>query len=120
MTNRWHGLPSAVVALLLAAVLTATGIFAREDLGRLEWGTLILIAGGISLGAGTQLTGVDRLVVQWLPTFGGNGLLLLAALVLATMVIGIFMSNTAAANLLLPIGISSAALLIIAGGGIVE
>ncbi len=52
MTDRWHGLPSAVVALLPAVVLTATGIFTREDLGRLEWSILILIAGGISLGAG--------------------------------------------------------------------
>lgn len=110
MTDRWHGLPSAVVALLPAVVLTATGIFTREDLGRLEWGILILIAGGISLGAGLQLAGLDRLVVQWMPTFGGSSFLLLTLLVLATMVIGTFMSNTAAANLILPIGISSAAL----------
>jgi sodium-dependent dicarboxylate transporter 2/3/5 len=111
MTDHWHGLPSAVVALLPAVVLTATGIFTREDLGRLEWNILILIAGGISLGTGMQLTGVDRLVVQWLPTFDGNGWWLLTVLVLATMIIGTFMSNTAAANLILPIGISSSAAL---------
>lgn len=116
MTDRWHGLPSAVVALLPAVVLTATGIFTREDLGRLEWSILILIAGGISLGAGMQLTGVDRLIVQGLPAFGGSGVLLLSVLVLATMIIGTFMSNTAAANLLLPIGISSAALAGTEGG----
>jgi sodium-dependent dicarboxylate transporter 2/3/5 len=110
MTDRWHGLPSAVVALLPAVVLTATGLFTREDLGRLEWGILILIAGGVSLGAGIQLAGVDRLVVQWMPTFEGSGFLLLTMLVMTTMIIGTFMSNTAAANLIIPIGISSAAL----------
>jgi len=109
MTDRWHGLPSAVVALLPAVILTATGIFTRDDLGRLEWAILILIAGGISLGAGMQLTGLDRLAVQWLPASGGSGLGLLAVLVLGTMAIGCFMSNTAAANLLLPIGLSAAA-----------
>jgi sodium-dependent dicarboxylate transporter 2/3/5 len=109
MTDRWHGLPSAVVALLLAVILTATGVFTREDLGRLEWSILILIAGGIALGAGMQLTGLDRLAAQWLPASGGSGLWLLIALVSATMIIGSFMSNTAAGNLLLPIGLSAAA-----------
>lgn len=110
MTDRWHGLPSAVVALFPTVVLTATGFFTREDLGGLEWGTLILIAGGVSLGAGIQLAGVDRLVVQWMPTFEGRGFLLLTVLVMTTMVIGTFMSNTAATNLIIPIGISSTAL----------
>jgi sodium-dependent dicarboxylate transporter 2/3/5 len=113
MTDRWHGLPAAVVALLPAVALTATGVFTREDLGRLEWSVLVLIAGGISLGAGMQLTGLDRLVVGWLPSSGENPLLLLTTLVLATLVLGTFMSNTAAANLLLPVGLSSASL---AGG----
>ncbi len=105
LTDHWHGLPSAVVALLPAVVFTATGIFTREDIGRLEWHILILIAGGISLGT----------VVQWLPVAGG-GLWLLAGLVLATMVVGSFMSNTAAANLLLPIGLSAAVTTGPAGG----
>ena len=97
MTDRWHGLPPSVVALLPVLVLTASGIFRREDLGRLEWNILILIAGGLSLGAGLQLTGLDRIAVQWLPAAGGSGLGLLAVLVLVTMGIGSFMSNTAAA-----------------------
>ncbi|MDP3071262.1 MAG: DASS family sodium-coupled anion symporter [Opitutaceae bacterium] len=116
LTDRWHGLPSAVVALLPAVVFTATGIFTREDLGRLEWHILILIAGGISLGTGLQLTGLDRIAVSWLPASGGSGLWLLAGLVLATMVVGSFMSNTAAANLLLPIGLSAAVTAGPAGG----
>jgi sodium-dependent dicarboxylate transporter 2/3/5 len=105
MSEQWHGLPPAVVALLPAILLTATGVFTRDDLGRLEWRILILIAGGISLGTGIQLTGLDQLVVRWLPS---GGFWLLTTLVLATLVVGTFMSNTAAANLFLPIGISAA------------
>lgn len=108
MTDQWHGLPSALVALLPPIVLTATGLFTRDDLGRLDWSVLILIAGGISLGTGLQLTGLDKLIVHALPTSSGNGLLLLTTLVLATLGIGTFMSNTAAANLLIPIGLSAA------------
>jgi solute carrier family 13 (sodium-dependent dicarboxylate transporter), member 2/3/5 len=110
MTDRWHGLPPAVVALLMAVVLTTTGIINSEDLARLEWSILILIAGGISLGTGMQLTGLDQVVAQWLPATGKSGFWLLAVLVMATLVVGTFMSNTAAANLFLPIGLSSAAI----------
>lgn len=110
MSDQWHGLPPAVVALLPAIVLTASGVFDRNDLGRLEWRILILIAGGISLGTGMQMTGLDQLIVHWLPTDAESGRWLLVALVVSTMVVGTFMSNTAAANLFLPIGVSSAAL----------
>jgi sodium-dependent dicarboxylate transporter 2/3/5 len=99
-----------VVALLPAVLLTATGVFTREDLGRLEWRILILIAGGISLGSGMQLTGLDQMIAGILPVSGAGGLVLLGTLVLGTFVVGTFMSNTAAANLFLPIGISAAAL----------
>ena len=52
--------------------------------------------------------------MQWLPGRGASGTVLLTALVLATIGLSTFMSNTAAANLLLPIGIASAT---VAGGG---
>jgi sodium-dependent dicarboxylate transporter 2/3/5 len=116
MSDRWHGLPAPVVALLPAVVLTMTGVFTREDLAQIDWSVLILIAGGISLGAGMQLTGLDQVVVRWLPASGGNGTWLLIALVLATLGVGTFMSNTAAANLFLPIGISSTVLASPEGG----
>jgi sodium-dependent dicarboxylate transporter 2/3/5 len=108
MSDQWHGLPASVVALFPAIVLTGAGVFTRDDLGRLEWRILILIAGGISLGMGMQMTGLDQMIAAFLPT-SGSGILLLTVLVAATLVVGTFMSNTAAANLFLPLGISSAA-----------
>ncbi len=115
MTDQWHGLPAAVVALLPAVAFTATGLLNRDDLNRIEWNILILIAGGISLGAGMQMAGLDQQVVKWLPSGEASGALLLTALVLATVGLSTFMSNTAAANLLLPIGISAAS---VAGAGL--
>jgi solute carrier family 13 (sodium-dependent dicarboxylate transporter), member 2/3/5 len=106
LTVAWHGIPAAIVALLPAIAFTATGIISRKDINSLDWHILILIAGGITLGAGMQMTGLDATIASWLPSSGG--LWLLAALVLATLIAASFMSNTAAANLLLPIGISAA------------
>ncbi|HEY0967838.1 MAG TPA: DASS family sodium-coupled anion symporter [Opitutaceae bacterium] len=108
MSDQWHGLPPSVVALLPAIALTASGIFTGADLAKIEWRILILIAGGIALGMGVQITGLDRIIAGWLPGGSSGGITLLAVMVLATMAVGTFMSNTAAANLFLPIGISAA------------
>lgn len=108
MSEPWHGLPAAIVALTPALILPAMGIFTGADLARIEWRVLILIAGGISLGTGMQATGLDQWLARSLPQNGGQWVL--AALLLATLIVGTFMSNTAAANLFLPIGLSSASL----------
>ena len=111
ISEHWHGLPAAVVALLPAVVFTATGLLDRTDVNNLQWNILILIAGGIALGAGMQMTGLDQMIVKWLPSGGGVAVALVAILVAVTMALSTFISNTAAANLLLPIGISSASAL---------
>jgi sodium-dependent dicarboxylate transporter 2/3/5 len=105
LTDRLHGLSTAVVALFPAVAFTATGLLNRSDINSLEWHILILIMGGIALGTGMQLTGLDSIFVSLIP---GEGGIVLAAMVLATVVFSTFISNTAAANLLLPIGISFA------------
>lgn len=107
-TDRWHGLPSSVSALFPVIVLAALGIFGVKDLRDINWDVLILVAGGIALGAGMLLTGFDRAVVQWLPE-GEGELFWLSFLLGASALVGTFMSNTAAANLFIPIGMAIAA-----------
>lgn len=115
LTDAVHGLPTAVVALLPAIAFTATGLLGRRDFNSLQWHILFLIAGGIALGVGMQVTGLDRIIVDGIPT---GRLYVLAPLALAALLLSTFMSNTAAANLLLPLGISLAATT--AGVGAVE
>lgn len=105
LTDQWHGLPSAVTAMFPIVVLTATGIIDRQDYNSLEWHILALIAGGIALGLGIKLTGLDLIIVSAIPT---NSQAVFFILVLATVVLSIFMSNTAAANLIIPLAISLA------------
>ncbi len=105
MTDAFHGLPSAVSALLPVIVFTATGIIDRKDYNHLEWHILALIAGGIVLGLGMKLTGLDAVMVDMIPT---ENTFVFALLIVATVILSIFMSNTAAANLLIPLGISLA------------
>lgn len=105
LTDRFHGLSTAVVALFPAIAFTATGLLTRSDVNSLEWHILILIMGGIALGEGMQITGLDKVIVSMLPAEGSS---VLTVLIVATLLFSTFVSNTAAANLLLPIGISFA------------
>ncbi|MEM6783758.1 MAG: DASS family sodium-coupled anion symporter [Bacteroidota bacterium] len=105
LTEPWHGLPTAVVALLPVVAFTSLGVLNRHDFDALQWNVLVLIAGGLAIGVGMRITGLDVLLVQALPTGGATALLILTA---GTLVLSTFMSNTAAANLVLPIGVSLA------------
>ena len=105
LTDPWHGLPASVVALIPAIGLTTTGLLGRKDYNSLEWHILTLIAGGIALGVGMTLTGLDQVVIELIPL---DQNLVIISLLVTTVLLSTFMSNTAAANLLLPIGISFA------------
>jgi sodium-dependent dicarboxylate transporter 2/3/5 len=105
------------VALLPAIAFTATGVLDQTDVDSLEWDILILIGGGIALGVGMQKTGLDQIVVQAVPL---SGPFVLIGLVVATVLTSTFMSNTAAANLLIPIGVSFAAPMAAAGSGPIQ
>jgi len=105
LTDTWHGLPASVVALVPAIALTTTGLLGRKDYNSLEWHILTLIAGGIALGVGMTMTGLDKMLIELLPVEGET---VFGSLLVLTVLLSTFMSNTAAANLLLPIGISFA------------
>ncbi len=108
ITSKWHGVSDAVVALIAAASLAALRVLDREDVDSIDWNILILMWGGLSLGVAMQETGlVDYIVAMHFA--GQSGLLLAAGVVLLAMGLSTFMSNTAAANLLIPLALGISA-----------
>lgn len=105
LTSQFHGLPSAVVALIAAMTFLATGLLDRKDLNSLDWDVLVLMWGGLALGKGMAVSGLTKYIVA-LPLFDQNGLILVAIFCVVGVVLSTFMSNTATANLLIPIVIS--------------
>jgi sodium-dependent dicarboxylate transporter 2/3/5 len=108
LTEAVHGLPSGVVGFLPVVVLLATGVFDANDLRGVQWDVLWLVAGGIALGVGVAESGLDEWLVgqiAWerLTSVALTALLAAVALGLSTVV-----SNSAAANLLVPLGLSLA------------
>lgn len=104
-----HGVPATIVGFVPVVVLLATGVMDSDDLRRVNWHVLWLVGGGIALGSGVAASGLDVWLVglvDWsvLPRLALVGGLVLFALVMSTVI-----SNSATANLLIPIGVSLSA-----------
>jgi sodium-dependent dicarboxylate transporter 2/3/5 len=97
--------PESVVALLAAGALIAGGFLDEKDIRGIDWHILILMWGGLALGVGVQESGLSDWVVN-LPIFGGRGFLLVIVFSVLAVMLSSFISNTAAATLLLPIVMS--------------
>ena len=115
-----HGVPAAVTALAVAATLFATRLLDHTDLQRMEWDTLLLIAGGLTLGELFQSSGLATAIagsVDWqvLPRP-----VLVLSLVAGCALISAVASNTAASAMLIQIALGilptpSAAVLVAMG-----
>ena len=106
LSEAWHGLPTAVVALLPIVLLSAIGTIRRDEIRSLPWDVLILIAGGLSLGVGVAESGLAAWLAHRISTLSASPWVLALGLCYLTSVLSNLMSNTAAANLVLPVGIA--------------
>ena len=103
MTESITKINSNIVALIPLGVLTACGIFTKDDIKEINWSVLWLVAGGFALGTCLQGTGLAKVLIQAIP-FGSMSVVLV--LVIAGLVcyfLSNFISNSATAALLIPI-----------------
>lgn len=103
LTEPIHGTSSGIVALISTAVLFGSGLLRATDFKRIDWSTLVLIAGGIGLGNLLDQSGVARFagsVVPWqeIPQLTRLFLLCFSAALLSSL-----MSNTASVTMLIPL-----------------
>ncbi len=105
LTSGIHKIPAALIALLAAGLFSASGLLQRDDYKNIDWDILILMWGGLALGKGLELSGLsDWIVAQ--PLFEYKGFWLVAIFALLAILLGTFMSNTATANLVIPIAMA--------------
>jgi sodium-dependent dicarboxylate transporter 2/3/5 len=109
LTEPVHGVDANVVGFLPIVVLLATRVFGADDLRNVQWDVLWLVAGGIALGSGVSTTGLDVWLVGLVAWESLPALVLVAALALGALALSTTISHSAAANLLVPIGITLAA-----------
>jgi len=103
-----HGYSSAVVAGVIIVVLYFTDLLGESDIRDGKWSTLLLIGGGLSLGAALEVSGLVNVISNALNMFtgGGNPIMTIAIVTFAGLGLSVIASNTASAGIFLPIAIS--------------
>ncbi|MCM4161155.1 DASS family sodium-coupled anion symporter [Antarcticibacterium flavum] len=109
LTSQWTGIPVAVVSGVPIVGLTMLGIIDADEVRTLPWDTLMLVAGGLSLGLAIQEQGLIVYFIDQMSTIEINFYVLLVLFSFISVVLSNFMSNTAATTILIPIAISFSA-----------
>ena len=111
-------LPESVVAILGAALLFVLPIdwrarrftLAWSDAARIDWGTLLLFGGGLSLGGAMFRTGMAQALGDGLVAWTGGGSLVVLTFLFAWVALALTetTSNTATATMIAPLAIAAA------------
>ncbi|MGP1345281.1 MAG: SLC13 family permease [Phycisphaerales bacterium] len=107
LTGDVTGISPGVVALICAALLTATRTLDRRDVDSIDWNVLILIWGGLSLSVALEVSGLAEMLTG--VDFGrlAGGTVVVGAVVgMLALGLSTFMSNTATAGLLVPMALA--------------
>ena len=103
MLEGWLGISSNIVALIPFAVFTITGVFSKDDLKEIDWSVLWMVAGGFALGTALNRTGLAAALINAVPFASWNIMVVMIVGGLICWILSNFISNSAAANLIVPI-----------------
>ena len=106
MTSSVHHVSVSAVSAVPIVFLTMFGVLEAKDVRGLPWDTLLLVAGGLSLGLALQETGLLQHYAQQIAAIRIAPLALLAIFAFATMVFSNVMSHTATSTVLIPLGMA--------------
>ncbi|PSW12193.1 SLC13 family permease [Photobacterium sanctipauli] len=109
MTTSLHGMNTYVVSIIPLAAFTLTGIMGKEELKLINWDVLWLVAGGIAIGLGLDKTGLAAALAHAIDYDALSPIAVVLTLSIICWLMANFMSNTATANLLMPIAAAVAA-----------
>ena len=94
---------SNIVAMIPFAVFSATGILKARHLEHINWAVLWMVAGGFALGTALNQTGLATRLIEIVPFASWNAIVVMAVGGLICYFLSNFISNSAAANLVVPI-----------------
>jgi sodium-dependent dicarboxylate transporter 2/3/5 len=106
LTSPIHQLGAAAVSAIPLVLLPLTRILKGEDIRSMGWDTLILVAGGLSLGTALQHTGLLDMYATRIASINVPPIVFLFVLAYATMAFSNIMSNTATSTVLIPLGMA--------------
>ncbi|MBN3037093.1 MAG: DASS family sodium-coupled anion symporter [Candidatus Diapherotrites archaeon] len=113
VTTQLHGVHASAIAMLPPILLFASGLLEGRDFEKARWDILILIGGGLSLGAAVISVGLDAFVAEQLSAvmLGHSFFVVVLMVVVSSILLTVIASNTATAALFVPVIISLASVL---------
>lgn len=105
LTSQYTGLSTGMVGLFVVLAAFGSRLLETQDFKNISWDILFMLGGGLCLGVGLRLSGLTTTIANAIPMDNSLWLILLALVILAA-VMTTFMSNTATANLLIPVAIA--------------
>ena len=105
-TQPWTAIPIERASLLPIVALPALGLVRAPELRAIDWRTLLLLFAGLVLGAAMGRTGVAAWLVGWSVPATAPDAVVVASFCAVSVVLSTFMSNTATANLLVPMALA--------------
>ena len=94
---------SNIVAMIPFAVFSATGIMKARHLEHINWAVLWMVAGGFALGTALNQTGLASTLIKTIPFASWNALIVMLVGGFICYFLSNFISNSASANLVVPI-----------------
>lgn len=105
MTSGYTGLSTGTVGLFVVLAAFGGRLLDTRDFKNLSWDILFMLGGGLCLGTGLKLSCITASIASVIPA-EGSFLYILVVLIALAAVMTTFMSNTATANLLIPVAVS--------------
>lgn len=108
MTTPLHGIHVVAISLVPIVGLTMTQVMGAAHVRGLPWDTLMLVAGGLSLGSAVVDSGLAERLASGLGFLTGLRLdvVVFAAMALVTVTLSNVMSNTATVSVVLPVAVA--------------
>lgn len=106
LTSKWIGMPVAAAAGIPIVGLTMLGVLDGDDIRKLPWDTLMLVAGGLALGLAIEEQNIASHFVEKISHLNVDFVTLMILFGFITMLLSNFMSNTAATTILIPVALS--------------
>ncbi|MFA6676966.1 MAG: SLC13 family permease [Bacteroidales bacterium] len=103
MLDSLTGVNANVVAMIPIAIFSVTGVLTKDDLAKINWSVLWMVAGGFALGVALEETGLAQLLVTSIPFGNWPVMLVLIGSGLICWTLSTFISNTATAALMVPV-----------------
>lgn len=103
MFDKLTGVQAGVAALVPVGIFSLTGVITKDDLGKINWSVLWLVAGGFAIGEALNATGLAKTIVSSIPFDTWPALVVIITSGIICWVLSTFISNTATAALLMPI-----------------